>query len=222
MTRRLLLAAGGSGGAFVRTPPPDPDPDPDPDPYSDEFDDAGTLLTRWTQNGIGGLLYKDVDGIVPGALYLQGACMQPAPTPPYRITAECIAVDWDAGPHTGNSSVCLAEAAPGPYYFVGIDVGFTGQMDFTSSMFNSSGGFVNNYPSLPTAHAVNGYGYEVPHRIEVTVNSATNVDARISLDAGETWTTILSGRNPGIAPNYIGLANGNTRGTWDWFHVELL
>jgi hypothetical protein len=208
--RRILLAAAGSGGAFTVPPP---------SPYNDEFTDAGTATSRWTLSGVGGSIYKDINGAVPGSLYLWGTCMQPAPTAPYTITAECIAVDWDTGPHTGNSSVCIAQAAPGPYYFVGVDVGFTGKMDLTSSYFDATGAFTGNYPSLPSANEVTGYGYAIPHRIEVTVHSATNVDARISFDSGGTWTTILSGYNPGVTPNYIGLANGNSRGTWDWFRV---
>jgi hypothetical protein len=192
-----------------------------PGAYDDTFEDANTIANRWTFTGVGGLIFKDVNTTVPYSLYLQAFALQPAPAPPFTIRAKCVAITWDGGstPGVGNSSIAIAQAAPGPYYYVGIDVGIVGKMDLTSSNFDSGGHFNSNFPTLPSANQVTGAGYQVPHVIEVTVHSATNIDARISFDDGLTWTTIMTGHNPGVTPNYIGLANGGSQGTWAWFRV---
>lgn len=204
MARRLLIAAGGSGG-FARNA------------YDDEFNDPSTLTGKWAAHAGGyGYSHGDINSTIAGDLYLQGQVYQIAPPPPYTVESRITYVDWDTGPGVGGIWINLAAAAPGPYFGSGVDVGTPGQMWLSGSTFDSSGAFTGNVGVTGT---ITGYGYAVPHHCRFVVHSATNVDTAVSFDDGATWTTILSGYNPGFALNYIGLESGGCRTGFDWFRV---
>jgi hypothetical protein len=201
--RRLLMAGSGGGLSLP--------------PYNDEFNDPGTFSTQWGETaGDPTTIASDIDTTRPGELYLQGQRYQVAPSPPFTVTSEIVYVDWDTGPDVGGIWINIAAAAPGPYFGAGVDVGTPGTMWLSGSVFNSSGAFVTN---VNIHDSVVGYGYAVPQRQRMTVNSATDIDWDVSFDDGETWTNVITAYNPGFALNYIGLESGGCRTGFDWFRV---
>lgn len=197
-------------------------------PYNDEFDDSATLASLWTATTGGGGAgggNADIDTTTPGHLHdgsgaspsiVGGGVWQPAPATPFTAIAKCTAISWNAGPGVGNSSIGIAQANPGPYYFVGVDVGSPGFMQVGSSKFDAAGAFVTNPHVVDT---IAGSGYVIPHLVKLVVHSATNVDAYVSFDDGLTWHTICTGYNFGVTPNYIGILNGGSKADWDWFRL---
>jgi len=209
--RRLLMAAGG-GGSFAA---------PAPSPYSDEFDDSATETVWGETAGLAPYGTFDIDTTYPGAIHMDHAIVyRVAPSIPFTVEHKCVAVDWDTGPDIGGVWITFAEAAPGPMWGGGVDVGFVGTMWLSGSSFNSSGAFTGNQPANGL-DAVAGYGYAVPHHSRMTVTAGPTVKQEISFDEGGTWTVVNAAYSLGFDLNYIGIWATGCTADIDWFRTTL-
>lgn len=206
-----LLGGSHAGGAVTL-----------PETFDDEFVGVNTEWSVWTN--IGGSTV-DFDTTTPGTVHMQHATWitRPRiPAFPFTVEAYCSYLLYDnINTQTANASLALGfpptSIADGGFWGLEWDVDTLGRIGIYDGKFVPVASTPSHFGSIIDNQL--GLVNQIPHKQRMVCHSATNIDLQYTKDvvsASPTWSTYITGVNPGITLNTVYLASFGCTTEWEY------